>query len=247
MPHAMQDIEVSVPQRKAPRLPKNKALPRELLQLTSQVLDLQELYAHSELAHSISRQSYTISKSGRPIARIVSLGLGSLFVVKGQSRRLKQLAILLAIRDQLQEVRREPIEMYAQDPAFTRLDETFLASFGVRILRTSSGSDLGEAASLISPNTLVYSPFLTLEAYEQLFLKTTVSVQYLLGDDFDALLQKWPKRSAERTQVEGLLKQGLARYRRKAVSGEGFWTAEDETFPSAVYVIADKVPAKAKI
>lgn len=247
MLHAVQDIEVSLPQRKAHRASKNKALPRELLQLTNQLLDLQELYAWSQLSQSISRQLRTISKSGQPITRIVSLGLGSLLVTKGQSRRLKQLTILLAIQHQLQEGRRESIEVYAQDPTFTRLDETFLASFGIRILRTSSGSNLGEAASVISPTTLVYSPFLTLEAYEQLFLRTAMPVQYLLGDDFNALLQKWPKRSAERTQVEGLLKHGLAGYRRKAVTGEGFWTAEDETFPSAVYVIADKVPERAKI
>ncbi|KAL1652515.1 hypothetical protein SLS61_004820 [Didymella pomorum] len=247
MPHAVQDIEVSHPQKKVPQRPKNRALPRELLQLTNRLFDLQELYAHSQLSQSISRQLHSISKSGQPITRIVSLGLGSLLVTKGQSRRLKQLAILLAIRDQLQVARRESIEVYAQDPTFTRPDEVLLASFGIQILRTSSGSDLGEAASVISPTTLVYSPFLTLEAYELLFSGTAVPMQYMLGDDFDALLQKWPKRSAERTQVEGLLKHGLARYRRKAVAGEGFWTAEDETFASAVYVVADKAPVRAKM
>ncbi|KAF3041340.1 hypothetical protein E8E12_007411 [Didymella heteroderae] len=135
MPHSVQDVEVILPQKKAHQRPKNKALPRELLQLTSQVLDLQELYAQSQLSQSITRELHTIPKSGQPIARIVSLGLGSLFVTKGQSRRLKQLAVFLSIRDQLQEARRESIEVYAQDPTFTRQDEALLASFGIRILR----------------------------------------------------------------------------------------------------------------
>lgn len=247
MPHTVQDIGVSLLQKKAHRLPRIKALPRELLRLTQRLLDLQELYTQSHLSQSIDRQLLTISKSGHIITRILSLGLGSLFVAKSQSRRLKQLAILLSIRHQLHEARREPIEVYAQDPTFTRLDESLLVSLGIQILRTSSGSDLGEAASVISPTTLVYSPFLTLEAYEQLFLRTTMPVHYLVGDDLNTLLQKWPKRSAERTQVEGLLKHGLARYRRKALTGEGYWTAEDETFPSAVYTVADKVLARAKM
>ena len=197
------------------------------------------MYTHSQVSHSISRQLHTISKSRSPITRIVSLGLGSLFVAKGQSRRLKQLTILLAIRDHLQEAQKEPIDVYAQDPTFMRLDESLLASLGIQILRTPSGSDLGEAASFITPTTVVYSPFLTLEAYEQLILRPSMSVQYLIGDDFDALLQKWPKRSAERKQVEEVMKQGLARYRRKVVAGDKFWTQEDEPFPMAVYARLD--------
>lgn len=176
MPHAVQNIEVGLPQRKAYRNLKSKALPRELLQLTDRLLSLQELYAQSQLSQTLSRQFHTVSKSGRPITRIVSLGLGNLLVTKGQSRRLKQLTILLAIQHQIQEGQRESIEVYAQDPTFTRLDEAFLVSFGIQILRTSSGSDLGEAASVISPTTLVYSPFLTLEAYEKLLLSTATPV-----------------------------------------------------------------------
>ncbi|KAF1849046.1 uncharacterized protein K460DRAFT_263485, partial [Cucurbitaria berberidis CBS 394.84] len=60
-------------------------------------------------------------------------------------------------------------------------------------------------------------------------------VQYLLGDDFNALLNKWPKHSAERTQVERVMKSGLLSYRRRVVNGEGFWTKGDGTFPMAVY------------
>lgn len=235
MPYAIQDIEVSASQQQVQQKTRNKSLPRELLHITAQLLDLQDLYNQSQLPGSVNRLLHAIGKAGTPITRIISLGLGSLLVMKGQSRRLKQLAVLLAIREYLQDGRKEPIEIYAQDPTFTRSDEILLDAFGVQILRTASGSDLGEAASFITPSTIVYSPFLTLEAYEQLILKTSVPMHHLIGDDFSALLQKWPKRSAERRQVEVLAKTGLSKYRRKAVAGAGFWTEEDETFPMAVY------------
>ncbi|OSS43978.1 hypothetical protein B5807_11433 [Epicoccum nigrum] len=235
MSHAIEDMEVSAPQQQGQQKTKNKSLSRELLQITAQLLNFQDLYNQSQLPGSVNRQLQAIGKIGAPVTRMISLGLGSLLVTKGHARRLKQLVILLSIRKYLQDGRKEPIEIYAQDPTFTRSDETLLAAFGVQILRTASGSDLGEAASFITPSTIVYSPFLTLEAYEQLILKTSVPMHYLIGDDFDALLQKWPKRSAERRQVEVLVKTGLSKYRRKAVAGAGFWTEEDETFPMAVY------------
>ncbi|KAH6621914.1 hypothetical protein C7974DRAFT_213006 [Boeremia exigua] len=235
MPHAVQDVEVRSSRQQGRQKSKARSLPRELLQLTAQLLDLQDLYAQSQLSQAVNQQVHIIAKAGTPIARIVSLGLGSLFVTKGQSRRLKQLAVLLAVRDHIQKEQNEPIEVYAQDPNFTRPDENLLMSLGIQILCTPSGSDLGEATSFITPDTLVYSPFLTLEAYEQLILRYGRGLQYLIGDDFDALLRKWPKRSAERKQVEGVVKTGLSKYRRKTVAGEGFWTVEDETFPMAVY------------
>ncbi|KAF3007937.1 hypothetical protein E8E13_011251 [Curvularia kusanoi] len=246
MPHIIPDAEVSTSQKQRQRKAKYKSLPRELLQLTTRLPDLQDLYAQSQLARSVNRQLQAISKAGSPVTRIVSLGLGSLLVTKGQSRRLKQLAVLLAIRDCFQDRRNEPIEVYAQDPTFTRADETLLAAIGIQILRTSSGSDLGEAAAFITPETVVYSPFLTLEAYEQLLLNSSVPMRYLIGDDFDALLQKWPKHSPERKQVEGLTRMGLSEYRRKAIVGEGFWTADDETFPMAVYSRSGAEPNKLK-
>lgn len=61
------------------------------------------------------------------------------------------------------------------------------------------------------------------------------SVQYLFGDDFDALLYKWPKQSAERMEVEEIVKNGLGSYRRRPVIDEDFWTTEDSTFPMAIY------------
>lgn len=239
MPHATQDIAVSSSQRKARQKSKVKSLPRELLQLTTQLLDLQDLYNQSQLRTTMNRQLHTITKAGPPITCIVSLGLGSLIVTKGQPRRLKQLAILLAIRDHLQQEREQHIEVYAQDPTFTRIDETLLASLGIQMLRTPSGSDLGEAASFVTPHTLVYSPFLTVEAYEQLIIIKGNSLRYLVGDDFDALLKKWPKQTVERRQIERVLKLGLSKYRRKMVTQKSFWLAEDETFPMAVYSRTD--------
>lgn len=135
--------------------------------------------------------------------------------------------------------------MFAQDPDFTRQDKVLLTALGIGILRTSSSAELGEAASVISPFTLVYSPFLTLEAYEQLIARPVMPVRYLVGDDFDALLKKWPNRSAERRQVEGVLKSGLSKYRRKALAGDGFWTDRDESFPMAVYVMTEGIPIRA--
>ncbi len=237
MPHAVADVEPAHLQQKAPRRPKTRSLPRELLKTSARILDFQKLYAQSQFSNSLNRHLHAISKSTHPITRILSLGLGSLFVTKGQPRRLKQLAILLGIRDSLEQASQEPVEVYAQDPTFSRLDETLLFSFGIKILRTPSSAELGEAASFISPSTLIYSPFLTLEAYEQLLVRSTLSTQYIVCDDFDALLQKWPRKSAERKQVEGVVKMGLSKYRRRVVGGEGYWMAEDETFPVAVYTM----------
>ncbi|KAF9698042.1 hypothetical protein EKO04_004078 [Ascochyta lentis] len=233
MSHTVQEINVIWSLGKAHQRPKNTALPRKTLQLTTRLLDLQSLYTQSQLSQSLSRHLQTISRSRLPITCILSLGLGSLLVSRSQPRRLKQLAILLVVRDYLEEGRNESIAVFAQDPNLTRVDEQFLISLGIQISRTPTGSELGEAVSLISPSTLVYSPFLTLEAYEQPMVGS--ELQYLLGDDFDELLQKWPERSAERKQVEEVSRQGLSKYRRKAVAGEGFWIEDDETFPMAMY------------
>lgn len=239
MPHAIHD-DVIHSQSRLQRQSRTKSLPRELLQLTSQLPDLQDLYSQSQLSQSVHRQLHTISKSGAKIDRIVSLGLGSMLATKGQSRRLKQLTILLAIRDSLQRTRSNPIEVYAQDPTFTRLDEILLASLNIKILRTSSSSELGEAASFISSSTLVYSPFLTLEVYEKLITRLSTPIQYLFGDDFDALLRKWPKHSAEKKQVEGVLKAGLSRYQRRPMVEGGFWVERDDTFPMVIYIRTDR-------
>ena len=247
MLHAIRNIE----NRALPQYPRQRTkstpLPRELQQLTRQLLDQQDLLHRSQLSVSLSRCLQKITKTNTPITRIVSLGLGSLLSMKSQSRRLKQLAILFSIRDCVQRGRQEPIEVYAQDPSFTRQDKALLAALDINILQTPSSSELGEAASVMSPFTLVYSPFLTLEAYEQLISQPVMPMRYLIGDDFNALLEKWPNWSAERRQVEGVLRSGLSKYRRKALAGEGFWTEEDETFPMAVYEMTGEVPVRAGI
>lgn len=213
------------------------------------ISEIRDIYANSQFAKNIDKQLAFLNKSSSaPITRIVSLGLGSLSSAeKGQTRRLKQLATLVAIRDSLQKHSKSPLEVYAQDPTFTRQDELLLSSFDIWIARTSSGSSLGEAAELIDSSTLIYSPFLTLEAYEQLLVRSKQPVQFLIGDDFNALLEKWPKYSAERAQVEKVTKLALGNYRRKAISGSGFWDESDGAFPMAVYAVQSSVKEKARI
>ncbi|KAF2262565.1 hypothetical protein CC78DRAFT_449690, partial [Lojkania enalia] len=186
----------------------------------------------------LSRSLASVLKSTQsPIRRVLSLGLGSLLSnTKGQTRRLKQLAILLALRDELQKLNRAEIEVFAQDPGFTKQDEAFLSFLNIRILRTPSGASLGESSALLSPSTLIYSPFLTLEAYDALFAIEPLPLQALVSDDFNALKEKWPKYSNERAQVERLMKGAVNRYRRRVVSGEGFWEELDQSFPIAVYI-----------
>jgi hypothetical protein len=240
MPHATANAIVTELQLDTHRKPKAKTRSRDLKSLSNQLEDSQALYETSQLAQTINRGLRTLLKNTRtPISKVLSLGLGSLVVAKGQSRRLKQLTILLAIRDILQESLGISVQIYAQDPAFTRNDESFLNSLSVRILRTPSGSELGEASSVLDNFTLVYSPFLTLDAYGQL-LGGGQTVPYLVGDDFDALLHKWPKHSAERVEVERVMRYGLGGCRRRAIDGDGFWTIADATFPMAMYQRLEK-------
>lgn len=216
--------------------PKAKWQSRESQSLLAKLEHCKVLYQQSRLSQTISDLLQAMLKNSTiPTTRILSLGLGSLNNTKGQTRRLKQLTILLALRDTLRQTTGMSIEVYAQDPAFTRVDEALLSILGIHILRTPSGSELGESVSIIDQSTLIYSPFLTLEAYEQLLTSAPLPVQYLVGDDFNALLSKWPKRSAERAQVENLLKSKLSTYRKRAVRGVDFWAEEDATFPMAMY------------
>lgn len=235
---------------KSRRQPKTKTkTSRDQHRLQTISADIQASYSDSSFAKNIDKQLAFLAKSSPArITRILSLGLGSLCSAeRGQMRRLKQLAVLLAIRDTLQKQSKSCVQVFAQDPTFTRQDEALLASFGIRIARTSSGSSLGEAADLIDASTLIYSPFLTLEAYEKLLVDSASPVQYLIGDDFNALLDKWPKYSAERAQVEKVTKSAIGRYRRKAISGSGFWDEADGAFPMAMYAEQSSVREKARI
>ena len=157
---------------------------------------------------------------------------------ENQPRRLKQLAIFLGIAEAIRQSVAS-VELYAQDPAFTRADEQLLASLGIKVLRTSSLSDLGEAGAIIDSSTLVYSPFLTVDAYE-LLLSGKKAANLVIGDDFEALQQKWPKHSAEKHQVDELVKSSVTKYQRRIVKGAGFWDIEDKSFPLALYRLEDK-------
>ncbi|KAK7750748.1 hypothetical protein SLS62_007299 [Diatrype stigma] len=173
------------------------------------------------------------------VTKVLSLGLGSLSEKsRDQSRRFKQLAIFLAIADHVRQSssprgRMSKLELYAQDPTFTRADESFLQSLGVHVLRTPSPSELGEARHVIDENTLVYSPFLTINAYG--LLLESCPVDLLIGDDFSSLLLKWEKHTAEHKEVAQLSKLHISRYQKRAVSGNGFWDEDDRAFPMALY------------
>lgn len=95
----------------------------------------------------------------------------------------------------------------------------------------------------------MYSPFLTLEAYEALLLHQSGKdgVQYLIGDDFEKLLAKWPKHSDERKQVLGLVRGAVGGYRRRAIAGEGFWEEGDGAFAMAMYSVAGGEKVKARM
>ncbi|KAL6916490.1 hypothetical protein ACHAP8_007091 [Fusarium lateritium] len=213
---------------------------KQIQQLSILYQDAMDLYNQSSLAETI--QDMLRTKNRPRITRIVSLGLGSLLDAKDQQRRIKQLVMLMAIASHLA-LPKNALQIYAQDPTFTAVDETFLESLGIAVLKTPSIADLGEAGQMMDQETLVYSPFLTLETYKLLLSSSQtsdvpVNVPMLISDDFNALRLKWDKRTSERKDVEGLI-QGTTRagnYRRRAVNGEGFWTDLDRPFPLALYL-----------
>jgi hypothetical protein len=208
---------------------------RELEQLQSLYDESRALYYRSALSKTIASMLRT--KHRAPLTKAISMGLGSL-ISKDQSRRMKQLTVFLAIIEQLDSSIRAPIKLYAQDPTFTKVDEAFLESLGIKILRTPSPSTLGEAEKLIDEETMVYSPFLTIQAYQNVLESSNVGV--LVGDDFNALRLKWPKFTTEHDDVERLVKRELIKYQRRSMN-EGpkneriFWEREDRVFPMALY------------
>jgi hypothetical protein len=227
MPHAVQAEQSN----QSTRTSKTKAsTSREHRQLHTIYNETRTRYIESNLSLSISH--LLESKNHPTVTRIVSLGLGSLKSAD-QARRIKQLTVFLAIGEQLRQ--REPkIMLYAQDPSFSKVDEAFLQSLGVNILSTPSATELGEAAQYINELTLVYCPFLTLEAYQLFF--ATGSLNYFIGDDFDALRIKWPKRSAGWNEAESLSRRFVQGLRKRMIGGgDGFWDAEDNPFPMAMY------------
>ncbi|KAH7021484.1 uncharacterized protein B0I36DRAFT_334523 [Microdochium trichocladiopsis] len=208
--------------------------------LQQQYENLRTMFDDSLLSTSLAaslRAKVITSRS--PITRAVSLGLGSFAErSKDQPRRLKQLAMFMAAAAQINALQATTggpqLELFAQDPTFTKPDISFLTSLGIRVLKTPSPSEMGEAQSYIDPNTLVYSPFLTIEAYEALL--SACSVNLLLGDDFQALKRKFDKNTSDHHLVDRLGKTHMAGLERRSLTGSGFWdAAEDQPFPMALY------------
>lgn len=213
-------------------------------QQIKQLRGLQKLYDEFRFLYDQSSLSSSMEAMLRAriqpnVTKALSLGLGSLSEKsRDQHRRFKQLAIFLSIADHIRRSSSSrgetpKLELYAQDPTFTRADESFLQSLGIYVLRTPSPSDLGEARHAIDDNTLVYSPFLTIDAYG--LLLESCPVDLLIGDDFSSLLLKWEKHTAEHKEVARLQKLHISRYQKRAVSGSGFWDEEDRAFPMALY------------
>jgi hypothetical protein len=229
--------------RAKPSSPKGNAKPKSSRELQK----LQALYEESRIRYNESPLSKTISSMLRSkqqrvqLTKAVSLGLGSL-TSANQSRRIKQLAVFMAITSQVSAMQKTPTILYAQDPTFTKVDEMFLESLGINILRTTSPSSLGEAQHYIDRETLLYTPFLTIEAYRSVLESRDIGL--LVCDDFDALRLKWPKFTDEYETVAGLLRRDLRRYSRRGINlgsadkernGDSFWEDEDKVFPMALY------------
>jgi hypothetical protein len=232
MPHA---VEVERPTQSKRTTNTKSSSSREIRQLHILYNKIRNQYLGSSLALSIT---LLLESKNKPlVTKIVSLGLGSLIKSADQTRRIKQLTILLAIVEQLRQ--HEPrLEVYAQDPSFTKTDEAFLQSLGVNILSTPSATEIGEAAKYIDESTLVYCPFLTLEAYQLFF--ATGTFNYFIGDDFDALRIKWPKNSVGWKEAESLSRRFVQGLRKRVIAGDGFWDAEDKPFPMAMYYSASQ-------
>lgn len=220
---------------------------KQLQQLEILYNEAKSLFHQSALSRSF--QIMLQAKSRPRVTKVVSLGLGSLGPSKDQTRRIKQLVIFINIASYLDASSSETdaVALYAQDPNFTKTDEEFLGSLGIRVLKTPSASDLGEAGSMIDGETIVYSPFLTIDAYIQLFAPLSAKsrdvsgpgavLPALIGDDFNALKMKWEKRTAEHRQVDEIMKEIKAsEYQRRAVGGGGFWEDADSPFPMAFYL-----------
>jgi SRR1 domain len=227
MPHALHS-ELPTQSKRAPTTTKASSS-RELRQLHILYNKTRNEYLASTLSVSITK---LLESKNRPkVTKLISLGLGSL-KSSDQARRIKQLTIFLAIAEQLR-LNEANIEIYAQDPSFTKTDEAFLQSLGVQILSTPSATEAGEAAQYLDGPTLVYCPFLTLEAYQLFF--ATGNFNLFIGDDFDALRNKWPKRSAGWIEADSISRRFVQGLRKRVISGDGFWDAEDKPFPMAMY------------
>lgn len=238
MPHATITESRTEPSSKAARNTAGSARHQK----SKQHREMQRLYEESKSLYDQSALAKSVDNmlraKNRPhVTKAVSLGLGSLSEKsRDQPRRFKQLAIFLAMAAHLAATTTAAgpgLELYAQDPSFTRTDEAFLEGLGVRVLRTPSPADLGEARAVIDRSTLVYSPFLTIGAYG--LLLAACPVDLLVGDDFNALLLKWDRHTAEHREVAHLARTRVALYQRRVVAGAGFWEEDDRAFPMALY------------
>ncbi|KAH8888425.1 hypothetical protein GQ53DRAFT_748859 [Thozetella sp. PMI_491] len=231
MPHATPAPGFRSDMQRAARSKPGQQVSKQFRALQRQYEGARALYDSSSLSQAVDTM---LQARNRPAAtKAVSLGLGSLSEKsRDMPRRFKQLAIFTAIGDHLRQTAPQ-FQLYAQDPSFTKVDELFLQTLGIQVLRTPSPSDLGEAQHVIDRDTLVYSPFLTIAAYR--LLLESCPVDLLIGDDFNSLLLKWEKHTTEHKELVQLAKQHVAPFQRRVVNGAGFWEEDDRAFPMALY------------
>ncbi|KAF1970714.1 hypothetical protein BU23DRAFT_473430 [Bimuria novae-zelandiae CBS 107.79] len=109
------------------------------------------------LHHMLSLRDWTVKE-------VVCIGIGSFSVDwDHRYRSLWQLVLFRAVVKLLQRTS-EPLALYAQEPAFTSLDTSFLSRLNITAIPSSIESH-------ISPNSFVYAPFVDWDILLPLFLK----------------------------------------------------------------------------
>ena len=173
------------------------ALPTDIVQgLTPEKLlddfkKLQERWEDTAVAKQIEE---LLKKSQCNIDSAVCIGIGSLS--RDWAHRWRSLWQLVLFLDVVKHCKsasgaEEDVKMYAQDPAFTTLDVTFLKELGVEVTETGIETHI-EAA------TFVYSPFVDWYLLLPLFLKGKDPVLYVgneILDDYTPYGQSQDKKA----------------------------------------------------
>jgi hypothetical protein len=112
--------------------------------------------------------SRTRPESGWALRTAICLGVGSLSRENIECRR-RSMWQFVVFHDLLEQLRESGLvlEIFAQEPSFTELDQDFLRALGVEVLASSLGdgtTGLGSAKEKLGDTTLVYEPFVDMNA-----------------------------------------------------------------------------------
>ncbi|EME83856.1 uncharacterized protein MYCFIDRAFT_207085 [Pseudocercospora fijiensis CIRAD86] len=131
--------------------------------------------------------------TGWNIRRAVCLGCGSLSRdnVECRRRSVWQMVVFMGIVKEL-----GITEMYAQEPAFTELDEKFLGTLDVKVLGMTTGdAALGPAKEILEPEALLFEPFVDMNAgMVQELLQTDVALY--IGSSMKGLIERGARAEA---------------------------------------------------